>query len=1026
MNATIRHSGVQQILGDLVTDSGNAGVPARMQARRLRSQDRRLLLLAAIAALALGSPFAHAQDEAEDAEADETPTEEEFDEEVVVTGYRISLLSSIRAKREADSIVEVITAEDIGGLPDFSIADSLSRVAGLTTTRSGGQASDIQIRGLGDEFVFATMKGREQVSPNLRRTIEFNQYPSELISRVTINKTPKASQIEGGVAGSIDLDIVNPLDMRERRKVAINARRTFNDRAGDVYGADEGGYRLTLSYQEKLFDDRVGLSLGYAKLSQPNATVQYHGDTPGQARNVYPPTDVDVYVPQTIQIFQIGGLEERDAYLASLQLEPMDRLSIQADLFRTEFSTDTSRDGLSLQGSQNYAIANPVLRGTNYAVGGQFYDGTNIFVVSGDTSDDDEVFSGGLNAAWTEDTWSLSLDFSRSESSGFEADGFHYANLYRRCTEEDAACNRSGYTRVNGQVNWRSDGQKLPNMAFHERYDDFATLRMTQYGIYPRLADDEVAAVKLDFDMDVDWAVFTTVRAGLRQSERDYRYGRRVFQYGPGSGYVHDIDMPISDATGDVVCWGGDYSHYPCFISFDAEAILQQAADQNLVLQCDPQAVYDCEANQLGANGQPLPRSTQAIARWGRNNRSEWSVRQRGDVTEEVLAYYLEASIETALMDRPLTGNIGVRVVDTDQSSVGIYDVFGDPSLNPVEICDGDGICRSNFAYARFGEQYTKSLPSLNLNWQLDDDMYLRFGAATVISRPPINRLSSDQPVDGGGGNSIDESTADQGYVTFNFSNTNSPFLRPFEAVQVDFSFERYFGDNGMVAIALYHKDIKSFIQDLTIENFDFRANGFVVPQTYEAVVTDEETGGRVVTPVEVRNGAYTFAINNKQGGYIRGLELTWTQTLDAWFEQEWLRGLGFNATLAFVNSKITVDNPFSNAPTATFPYPGVADRSGNLTLFYEMGGFEARLAVNHQSDKVSNFGVAFAKNTLFAAETKVDAQVSYEFENGLEVTLQGYNLTDEPNQSYWGEQYLTGYIQNFGRGFYLGASWAL
>ena len=125
------------------------------------------------------------------------------------------------------------------------------------------------------------------------------------------------------------------------------------------------------------------------------------------------------------------------------------------------------------------------------------------------------------------------------------------------------------------------------------------------------------------------------------------------------------------------------------------------------------------------------------------------------------------------------------------------------------------------------------------------------------------------------------------------------------------------------------------------------------------------------------------------------------------------------------MNSKITVDNPFSNAPTATF-YPGVADRSGNLTLFYEMGGFEARLAVNHQSAKVRKFGVAFAKNTLFAAETKVDAQVSYEFENGLEVMLQGYNLTDEPNRSYRAQEYLTGYIQNFGQGFYRGASWAL
>ena len=981
--------------------------------------------VAAAAVVASATLFAYAQDEAQDEAEEEASTEEHFDEEIVVTGYRISLLSSIRAKREADSIVEVITAEDIGGLPDFSIADSLSRVAGLTTTRSGGQASDIQIRGLGDEFVFATMKGREQVSPNLRRTIEFNQYPSELISRVTINKTPKASQIEGGVAGTIDLDIVNPLDMRERRRVAINARTTYNDRAGDVYGADQSGYRLTLSYQEKLLDDRVGLSLGYARLSQPNATVQYHGDTPGQARNIYPPSDIDIYVPQTIQIFQIGGLEERDAYLASLQIEPLERLAVQLDLFRTEFRTDTSRDGLSLQGSQNYAIANPVLRGTNYAVGGQFYDGTNIFVVAGDTSDDDEVFSGGLNVAWTADRWTLGLDISRSTSTGFEADGFHYANLYRRCTDEDAACNRSGYTRLNGQVNWRSAGDKLPNMAFHERYDDFATLRMTQYGIYPRLADDEVAATKLDFDMDVDWSVFTTFRAGIRRSERDYQYGRRVFQYGPGSGYVHDIDMPISDATGDVVCWGGDYSHYPCFISFDAEAILDQAVERNLVLQCDPQAVHNCDADQLGGDGRPLPRSTAAIARWGRNNRSEWSVRQRGDVTEEVLAYYVEASLQTTWLERALSGNIGVRIVDTDQSSVGIYDVFGDPSLNPVEICDGDGLCRDNFAYARFGEQYTKSLPSLNLNFEIADDIYLRFGAAKVISRPPINRLSSDQPVDGGGGNSIDESTADQGYVTFNFSNTNSPFLRPFEAVQVDFSFERYFGDNGMFAVAVYHKDIKSFIQDLTIENFDFRANGFALPTTFEAVVTDEETGGRVVTPVEVRNGAYTFAVNNKEGGYIRGIEFTWTQTMDAWFEQPWLAGLGFNASLAFVNSKIVVDNPFSNAPSPSLPYPGVADRSGNLTLFYEMGNFEARLAVNHQSDKVSNFGVAFAKNTLFAAETKVDAQVSYEFANGIEVMLQGYNLTDEPNRSYWGEEYLTGYIQNFGRAFYLGGSYS-
>ena len=976
--------------------------------------------IAWLALAAAGLPTA-----AQETDPDEAGEQDDSSiEEVVVTGYRTSLMSSIQSKRSADSIVEVITAEDIGGLPDFSIADSLSRVAGITTTRSGGQASDIQIRGLGDEFVFATMKGREQVSPHLRRTIEFNQYPSELITRVTINKTPKASLIEGGVAGTVDLDVVNPLDNREDRKFATSLRRTFNDRAGEVYGADEGGYRLTLSWQEKLFEDTVGLSLGYSRLSQPSATVQYHGDTPGRARDVYPATEAEIYVPQTIQFYQIGGLEVRDAYLGSLQLQPVDALTIQADVFYTEFSTDTTRDGVSLQGSASYAIANPRLVEGNYAVGGLFYDSTNIFVVSGDTSDDDDVLSSGLNVEYAAGSWSIALDASHSSASGNQADGYHYANVYRRCTEEDPVCTRTGYTRDNGQVHWQSDGLRLPNVAFGVRMDDFNTLRMTQYGKYPRLSEDEVSAVKVDMEFDLTSPVVQVVRFGARQSQRDYTYGRQVFQYGPGSGYVHDVDMPITEATGDVVCWGGDYSHFPCFISFDAEAILRQAVEQNLVLQCDPQAVYHCDEDQLGPDGRPLPRSTETISRWGLNNRSAWSVRQRGDVGEDVLAYYLEADLETEVMGRSLSGNVGVRVVDTEQSSVAIYDVYGDPALNAEPICDGDGRCRDNFAYVTFTEQYKDVFPSLNLNYLLSDDLYLRFGAAKVMSRPPINRLSSDQPVDGGGGNFIDDSTASEGYVTFNFSNTNSTSLRPFEAVQVDLSLERYFGDTGLFAVAAYHKDIKSFIQDLTIPEFDFRANGFVIPETYEAVVFDPETGGAVITPVEVRDGAYTFAINNKEGGYIRGVEFSWTQMLDAWLPDA-LNGFGFNASIAFVDSEITIDNPFSQSPSPSFPYPGLADQSGNLTVFFERGGFEARLGTNYQSAKVSSFGVAFAKDTVFAEETKIDAQVSYAFANGLQVMLQAYNLTDEPNRSYWGEEYLTGYVQNFGREIYLGVDYS-
>src|SRR5690606_41954773 len=108
-------------------------------------------------------------------------------EEVVITGFRQSLVNALAVKRNSDTVIEAISADDIGGLPDVSIADSLSRLPGVTSVRTGGQASELNIRGMGGDFVFATMNGREQVStstgPIAGRKIEFDVYPSELISQ---------------------------------------------------------------------------------------------------------------------------------------------------------------------------------------------------------------------------------------------------------------------------------------------------------------------------------------------------------------------------------------------------------------------------------------------------------------------------------------------------------------------------------------------------------------------------------------------------------------------------------------------------------------------------------------------------------------------------------------------------------------------------------------------------------------------------------------------------------------------------
>ncbi|MGY0583829.1 MAG: TonB-dependent receptor plug domain-containing protein, partial [Paraglaciecola chathamensis] len=132
-------------------------------------------------------------------------------ERIEVRGFATSLIQSLNQKRFSDTVSEQISADDLGSLPDVSMADALTRLPGISAVRTGGQAAEINIRGMSGDFVFSTLNGREQVSTSGSRSIEFDQYPSELISSAAVYKSPKASLIEGGVAGSVELKTASPL-----------------------------------------------------------------------------------------------------------------------------------------------------------------------------------------------------------------------------------------------------------------------------------------------------------------------------------------------------------------------------------------------------------------------------------------------------------------------------------------------------------------------------------------------------------------------------------------------------------------------------------------------------------------------------------------------------------------------------------------------------------------------------------------------------------------------------------------------
>src|SRR6476659_3532572 len=181
---------------------------------------------------------------------------------VQVRGIRRGIQKSIDAKKNSTSIVEAVSAEDIGKLPDVSIAESLARLPGLAAQRVGGRAQVISVRGLSPDFSTTLLNGREMVSTGDNRSVEFDQYPSELLSGVVVYKTPDAGLVGQGLSGTIDMQTVRPLNFSDSAFV-VGLRGTHNS-LGSAANASGNGNRFNASYIGQFLDPTMDVSFGYA------------------------------------------------------------------------------------------------------------------------------------------------------------------------------------------------------------------------------------------------------------------------------------------------------------------------------------------------------------------------------------------------------------------------------------------------------------------------------------------------------------------------------------------------------------------------------------------------------------------------------------------------------------------------------------------------------------------------------------------------------------------------------------------
>lgn len=631
------------------------------------------------AALAAASGTAGAQ-QASPPSVAATDTEPQ---EIVVVGIRAAIESAIATKRQSDEIVEAISAEDLGKLPDTSIAESISRLPGLTSQRSDGRASDISIRGTDPQFATALLNGRQQVSTGDNRSIEYDQYPSELISSVIVYKTPDASLIGQGLAGTIALQTTRPIEYG-RQAFAINVRGEKNSDANLGSDSKNNGYRASFSYIDQFFDHTLGITVGYARLNSPIVGKElgtydpWHQNGDGVNPPEHAGVPANLYVTDGIKSLASSGTNRRDGSLATLEWKPNDTFTSVLDTYYTKATEDNNRRSMEVN-LGNYPNT-PVY--SNLDVVGNTLVGatiTNLVPLARNFSylTRDQIFAAGWNNKWQADDWSVMGDLSYSRATRDEHD-YETQAQYNDGTTDTAT--------------YFLPQSSQPTFTLQNSYTDPSkvlvgpTIYGAGYSRFPHVRD-ELKSFRLEGSHSAgDW--FKDVVAGVNYDDR-----------------TKDKRQPEANLS----TIGNQYYQVP------ANLLLPPA---NLSFSGTPGSLAWNVPGVLALDFQPVVPTTQA----------GYLVGKTWEVFEKLTTLYVKADLNHALTpDVTLKGNVGVQVVHTQQSSSSTF--WNEVTNSPSPISDG--------------KDFNDVLPAANLVFELPYQQALRLGLAREVARARMDQLAA-------------------------------------------------------------------------------------------------------------------------------------------------------------------------------------------------------------------------------------------------------------------------------------------
>lgn len=862
---------------------------------------------------------------AQDAEEPDTVAEETEGDAIVVTGIRGSILSSLNAKRESTSIVEVITAEDLGLLPDLSIADTLARLPGVTAQRVRGRSQQVSIRGLGPDFSLALLNGREVVSAGNNRGIEFDQFPSELIGTGIVYKTGDARLAAIGIAGAVDLQTIKPLDAKSQ--ITVSGTYTINDNGNLNPDFGNDGYRFFGSYIDQNEAGTIGWSIGATVQSIPTQIIQRELKTNnGQIAR----TPSGVIFPRDNPRQGVQSREfQRTSIAGSLQFEPTDSFSLTID----SFYTDTSDSGI-FRGTETPIAAWATQGGAqvdSVTGSGPFADSatySNVFpILRTDTEGaESSIFAIGGNLEWkATDNLGFVVDYGYSTLDRDDVDFESYAGTgFQGSGPADTLTftfPRNGEYTIDGLIDYTDPANVL--LTDPQGWGQVGFLREPEI-------NDELHQLRAEAYWEFDGGLIDRITAGWLYTDRTKDFDNNGTFLRAGTGFV-----------------GGE-------LAIPSNLIIGRTNSGSIgqdIIAYDPAAL-------LASGAYTLQRAT---------DDTEWVV------DEQVHNFYIQADIDGDLGSVPVRGNIGLRYVDTDQSSTG---TLSGGLINNVSA------------------SYDNWLPSANLSFEVAEDTYIRLAYAKTITRARLDQLAANQNLTfrpqicpDTNGDQAPDSVAPMfnppANVCFDLGGGN-PALQPYRSTSVDISFEHYVSPGTAIIVAGFYKDLSDWVVGLG-ETADLSQQ-----------IVNAGFGSFLQANPQVAIGQFNGPINFSDGS-IFGVEGTvrvnFGDLTDA------LDGFGGFYSVTYSDAEIT---PPGNQP---IPIPGYSDLTWSGDVFYEKNGFRAKIAARYRGgflSEVPNFAGGL-EGAEAQSETIVDAQIGYTFEkegsflNGVQVLAEVFNLTNEP-----------------------------